>query len=411
MADRGRSLFDHEIEVSIRVRFVAQLEMPPFGVERLEAMLHHGNLQQHAPGSLPRGDFLIRGGRTRIEKIVARAHIKFLARIQRNQSQIDRRAPGVARPFGDIALREQLRFVHMGEVERFCPVIFQVRRPADEMIHRPLRTIAVEQFQTESNVAQFPLHREQGLRRFPRQQHFFRPVAIDGGTDEIASAGVARLDLRSGEELAYIDEARRHLRLGRECQGQRYNQRWNPVHCRKTPWRSARFEFTMRLESVVPREQRGFGGAVEPMQVHIAESAAELKRIAPVLLELRDYFGTESLLKQIELQQRECGYRLAYVEEGGAVLAVAGFVITRKLAWRKHLYVDDLVTATANRSRGAGRRLIEWLRCHALEQGCEQLHLDSGVQRFRAHRFYLREGFDINSHHFAITELQQEPPS
>ncbi len=33
-----------------------------------------------------------------------------------------------------------------------------------------------------------------------------------------------------------------------------------------------------------------------------------------------------------------------------------------------------------------------------------KLQLDSGVQRFGAHRFYLREGFHISSH-FAITDL------
>ncbi len=140
------------------------------------------------------------------------------------------------------------------------------------------------------------------------------------------------------------------------------------------------------------------------MRVYIAGTEQELKRIAPVLLELRDHYDTESLLVRIRQQQRD-GYQLAFVEENGEVLAVAGFVITSKLAWGRHLYVDDLVTAAERRSRGAGHCLMNWLRQYAVDNGCEQLHLDSGVQRFRAHRFYLREGFDINGHHFAITEL------
>ncbi len=37
--------------------------------------------------------------------------------------------------------------------------------------------------------------------------------------------------------------------------------------------------------------------------------------------------------------------------------------------------------------------MISWLKSHARQLGCNQLHLDSGVQRFSAHRFYLREGF------------------
>jgi GNAT superfamily N-acetyltransferase len=83
----------------------------------------------------------------------------------------------------------------------------------------------------------------------------------------------------------------------------------------------------------------------------------------------------------------------------------AGFVVGTKLAWGKHIYVDDLVTAEGQRSKGAGKMMIDWLKSHALALGCNQLHLDSGVQRFDAHRFYLRERFNIGSHHFSITDL------
>ena len=118
----------------------------------------------------------------------------------------------------------------------------------------------------------------------------------------------------------------------------------------------------------------------------------------------RPAFDTERLISQIKEQMAQ-GYRLAYVDEDGEVLCVAGFVVGLKLAWGKHVYVDDLVTAEGQRSRGAGALMIVWLKAYALEQGCNQLHLDSGVQRFEAHRFYLRAGFNIGSHHFSITDL------
>jgi GNAT superfamily N-acetyltransferase len=140
------------------------------------------------------------------------------------------------------------------------------------------------------------------------------------------------------------------------------------------------------------------------MKVHIAESDAELERISGVLLQLRTAFDSESLIAQIK-EQRQHGYQVAYVESAGEVLCVAGFVVGTKLAWGKHVYVDDLVTAGNRRSKGAGARMIAWLKSHARQLGCKQLHLDSGVQRFAAHKFYLREGFNIASHHFSITEL------
>ena len=140
------------------------------------------------------------------------------------------------------------------------------------------------------------------------------------------------------------------------------------------------------------------------MKIKIAESDAELARACDVLLELRTAFTKDALIAQIKAQQ-QAGYRLAYLESSGEVLCVAGFVVGTKLAWGKHLHVDDLVTAERHRSTGAGKRMLDWLKAHALGLGCRQLQLDSGVQRFGAHRFYLREGFHISSHHFSITDL------
>ena len=140
------------------------------------------------------------------------------------------------------------------------------------------------------------------------------------------------------------------------------------------------------------------------MRVKPADSPDALRLISPVLLQLRPQYSEDTLARQVQLQQTD-GYRLVYVEDEGDVLCVAGFVIGQKLAWGKHIYVDDLVTNEAHRSRGAGRFLIDWLKQYAREQGCQQLHLDSGVTRFGAHRFYLREGFSITSHHFAVVQL------
>ena len=141
------------------------------------------------------------------------------------------------------------------------------------------------------------------------------------------------------------------------------------------------------------------------MRVELVSSDKQLARLAPVLCQLRPAFNPETLIPRIRQQQQE-GYLLACVlNDEDQVLCVAGFVIQLKLAWGRHLYVDDLVSDERHRSTGAGELLINWLKDYAREQGCEQLHLDSGVQRFGAHRFYLRHGFVINSHHFAITEL------
>ena len=140
------------------------------------------------------------------------------------------------------------------------------------------------------------------------------------------------------------------------------------------------------------------------MTICVAATDEELTDIAPVLLQLRPQYSKESLIKQIKKQQ-ENGFNIAYHVLDGQVSCVAGFVISEKLAWEKNLYVDDLVTENSLRSKGSGKAMIDWLKNHAREQGCTQLHLDSGMQRKDAHRFYDREGFDRSSLHFSIAPL------
>ena len=138
------------------------------------------------------------------------------------------------------------------------------------------------------------------------------------------------------------------------------------------------------------------------MGVKLATTDEEIRACHRVMRQLRPRHERELLfVDRVHLQQRE-GYRLAALSHEGQVRAVAGYRIGHNLAWGKYLYVDDLVTDEAARSAGHGRELMSWLTEQAKQAGCDELHLDSGVQRFGAHRFYLREGMDITSHHFTI---------
>ncbi len=67
------------------------------------------------------------------------------------------------------------------------------------------------------------------------------------------------------------------------------------------------------------------------------------------------------------------------------------------------LVIDDLVTDENVRSRGYGRTLLHWLEGQARSLDCDALHLDSGVQRGRAHAFYFRERMHISGFHFSKT--------
>lgn len=143
------------------------------------------------------------------------------------------------------------------------------------------------------------------------------------------------------------------------------------------------------------------------MKIHIARTDTELEACYPVLKELRPDITRETFVQKVRALQSD-GYILAYITEAGIPVAAAGFRLGESLAWKRYLYVDDLVTLEKQRSKGYGAALMAWLTDYASKNGCEQLHLDSGVQRKDAHRFYEREGMQRSSYHFAryITEIK-----
>jgi GNAT superfamily N-acetyltransferase len=136
--------------------------------------------------------------------------------------------------------------------------------------------------------------------------------------------------------------------------------------------------------------------------IWIAETDAQVARCFPVMYELRPHLAAETFVRLVRAMQRE-GYVLAALEDGGEVRAVAGFRINVLLARGKNLYVDDLVTAEASRSQDYGHTLLQWLIQYARDRDCDSFDLDSGVQRFRAHRFYFREGMHVGAHHFTLS--------
>ena len=69
------------------------------------------------------------------------------------------------------------------------------------------------------------------------------------------------------------------------------------------------------------------------------------------------------------------------------------------LTWRLTSRIDQAATDSSYLN---GQQQFNWLVNFAKENGCKQFYLDSGVQRFGAHRFYLKNRMIIAAHHFSF---------
>jgi GNAT superfamily N-acetyltransferase len=135
-------------------------------------------------------------------------------------------------------------------------------------------------------------------------------------------------------------------------------------------------------------------------QIKLADSDADLRRCFAVMRQLRSQ-DEETFVTQARRQMANERWRLAYVEDDGEVVALAGFRLLECLHSGKTLYVDDLVSREDRRSKGHGETLMRWLEDRARTTGCQTFSLDSGTQRTDAHRFYFRIGLVVSSFHFA----------
>ena len=107
------------------------------------------------------------------------------------------------------------------------------------------------------------------------------------------------------------------------------------------------------------------------MHIALAQTDTDLARCFPVMAQLRPHLIEAEFVARIRRMQTE-GFHLAFVDDGDAVRAVAGYRYQDKLVSGRHLYVDDLVSDSTHRSRGHGAKLLQWLCQEARAHGCTQ---------------------------------------
>ena len=144
------------------------------------------------------------------------------------------------------------------------------------------------------------------------------------------------------------------------------------------------------------------------MNIHVANSESEISACFPVFQELRPHLlSVDSFVAQVQRQIKNHGYVLVYLTVDEQIIAAAGYRVAEFLAWGRTFYVDDLITLSQARKQGCGGKLLDWLIDKARELSCDQLHLDSGVHRYDAHRLYMSRKMQVSSHHFSM-KLKRE---
>lgn len=128
----------------------------------------------------------------------------------------------------------------------------------------------------------------------------------------------------------------------------------------------------------------------------------DIAKCYDVYKELRPYLNSsDELVERISAQFNE-NFRLLAIEDDNLVVACCGFREMNTLAWGKIIYIDDLATHSFYRRRGYANKLLDYVILYAKKNSFVQIHLDTGFQRYTAHKLYLNNGFIIDCHHMQL---------
>ena len=126
----------------------------------------------------------------------------------------------------------------------------------------------------------------------------------------------------------------------------------------------------------------------------------DVEAIWPIMHQLRDHLDFETFKHRYLEIYEGANYRIVVLVVGEDIRAAAGFRFYVNLYCGSTVYIDDLVTADAWRSKGYGGQLVKYIESVAESVGANAVRLDSAIHREDAHRFYEREGFQFTSKHF-----------
>ncbi|GAA4309983.1 GNAT family N-acetyltransferase [Nibribacter koreensis] len=118
------------------------------------------------------------------------------------------------------------------------------------------------------------------------------------------------------------------------------------------------------------------------------------------LIQLLNPHMTQERYTQLIDQMHPSAYRMVGCFQGDVCIGLSGYWIATKLYSGKYLEIDNFVVDEPYRSKGVGKLLLDWLLHEAKAQACETAMLDAYVVNAPAHKFYLREGFQIKGFHF-----------
>jgi len=124
----------------------------------------------------------------------------------------------------------------------------------------------------------------------------------------------------------------------------------------------------------------------------------ELPLLYPLIQQLNPEMTKATFTRRLKVML-PLGYRAAAMFDDTRLIAASGFWVRMRFWSGREFDIDNFVVDSHYRRSGVGSLLYAWLEARACAEGADRIVLDSYVSSHWAHRFYLRQGFEITGYH------------
>ncbi len=129
-----------------------------------------------------------------------------------------------------------------------------------------------------------------------------------------------------------------------------------------------------------------------PFQLKEVHEFQEMVEAHPLLTELYPSLSLEEY-KDILQKMIPMNYHQLWVLVNNQIVGISGYWIGNKIWCGKYLELDNVVVAETHRSKGIGKRMTDYLKQVAIQEGCTMLGLDVYTDNFQGIKFYMNEGY------------------
>ncbi len=127
-------------------------------------------------------------------------------------------------------------------------------------------------------------------------------------------------------------------------------------------------------------------------------SFEEFPLMLPLLQELNPNTDLATITARLQDMNYDC-YKCLGAFIDGKLVGICGMWTLTRIHSGLQIEVDNVAVEPTLRSQKIGQQMMAWVHNYARELGCNTVELNAYVGNYRAHKFYMNEGYRILGFH------------